>query len=149
MKPSARHTAVVIARVGKALTSGPPTARSVEAVPPERGSDPVATTTRGTPTASSSGGWTSGTNSESRRDQAVARMQPPAKQAVNATPSSPDSTRSIATPATVKTPPSSSVPHQRSPRSDRTTERSPGPTGPVPSASSRALVTPPTLAVGP
>ena len=48
MKPSARHTAVVIARVGKALTSGPPTARSAEAVPPERGSDPVATTTTGT-----------------------------------------------------------------------------------------------------
>jgi hypothetical protein len=67
---------VVHAMIGNAFTNGAPITSSRWATPAPGLGDPASSTTTGTATATSSGGWTIGPNNPFRRTHATASTQP-------------------------------------------------------------------------
>ena len=67
---------VVHAMIGNAFTNGAPITSSRWATPAPGLGDPASSTTTGTATATSNGGWTIGPNNPFRRTHATASTQP-------------------------------------------------------------------------
>ncbi|HEY0805931.1 MAG TPA: hypothetical protein VGD84_12730 [Pseudonocardiaceae bacterium] len=114
---------VVIAMVGKPVTSGTPNVISLDVVPEPDGIPLVNSTATGTVTARISGGCTIGPNTLRRRTKHTAATQPMKYAPWNTLPKPPEKCMSMNAPAIDSTSASSTAAHHGHPRVEPNAER--------------------------